>query len=182
MITDPDLPIIHRILAGEQQLYALLVNKHKGYAYSLALRILENKFDAEEAAQDSFIKAYKYLTGFNQEAKFSTWLYRIVFNTAISYKRKAKVNHESIERVRLVYSQDTLEKSDRKKFIEIALGKLNEADRVAITMFYLQELSLDEIADILSTQANTLKVRIHRARHRLAQELKTLLKEEALTL
>lgn len=182
MINDPDLGLIIRILEGEQHLYAQLVNKHKSYAYSLALRVLENKSDAEEAAQDAFVKAFKYLAGFNRDAKFSTWLYRIVFNTAISYKRKQKVKMQSIDNVHIGYQQDTLEKNDKKRFIEEAIAKLNEADRVAITLFYLQEFSLEEIADITNTPANTVKVRIHRARHRLAEELKGILHQEALSL
>lgn len=182
MINDPDILVIDRILEGEQHLYAHLVNKHKSYAYSLALRVLESKPDAEEAAQDAFVKAFKYLAGFNREAKFSTWLYRIVFNTAISYKRKQKVKLQSIDTVKVGYHQDSMERSDKKKFIDQAINKLNEADRVAITLFYLQEFSLEEIADITGTPANTVKVRIHRARHRLADELKGILNEEALSL
>jgi len=182
MTNDPDIPVINRILEGEQHLYAQLVNKHKSYAYSLALRILENKPDAEEAAQDAFVKAFKYLAGFNREAKFSTWFYRIVFNTAVSYKRKQKIKLQSIETVRIGYSQDGMERSDKKKFIDQAIGKLNEADRIAITLFYLQEFSLEEIAEVTGSPANTIKVRIHRARHRLGEELKTILKEEALSL
>jgi RNA polymerase sigma-70 factor (ECF subfamily) len=182
MITDPDLPIINRVVAGEHHLYAQLVNKHKSHAYSLALRILVSKPEAEEAAQDAFVKAFKYLGSFNQEAKFSTWLYRIVFNTAISYKRKQRVKHQGIESVNLGYTQDGPEKADKRKFIELAIAKLNEADQVAITLFYLQEFSLEEIAAITHSPANTIKVRIHRARYRLAEELKLLLKEEALSL
>ncbi len=182
MTHDPDISIISRILAGEQHLYAQLVNKHKSYAYSLALRILESKPDAEEAAQDAFMKAFKYLAGFNREAKFSTWLYRIVFNTAISYKRKQRVKPQSIDNVHLAYSHDGMEKSDKKKFIDQAISKLNEVDRVSITLFYLKEFSLEEIAAITCTPANTVKVRIHRARQRLAEELKIILKEEALSL
>jgi RNA polymerase sigma factor (sigma-70 family) len=182
MTHDPDIPVINRILAGDQHLYTHLVNKHKSYAYSLALRILESKPDAEEAAQDAFVKAFKYLAGFNREAKFSTWLYRIVFNTAISYKRKQRVKLQSIDNVHVGYSQEGMEKSDKKKFIDQAIGKLSEVDRVVITLFYLKEFSLDEIAEITCSPANTVKVRVHRARQRLAEELKTILKEEALSL
>jgi RNA polymerase sigma factor (sigma-70 family) len=182
MSHDPDLQTIERILAGEQHLYAQLVNKHKSYAYSLALRIVESKADAEEIAQDAFVKAFKYLAGFNREAKFSTWLYRIVFNTAISYKRKQKIKLQGIEHVHISYSDQGMEKSDKKKFIDLAIAKLNEQDRVAITLFYLQEFSLEEIATITGTLTNTLKVRIHRARQRVAEELKLILKEEALSL
>lgn len=177
--------LIDRILAGEQQLYAELINRYKGYAFTIALKILQNRPEAEEAAQDAFIKAFQNLSKFNREAKFSTWLYRIAFNTAVSYKRKAKVVLQSIDDVQVGHRHEgegNAEHDDRKKFIELAMGRLNDADRLAINLFYLQEFSLEEIAEITSMQANTVKVRIHRARQRLAEELKAILQKEALTL
>jgi RNA polymerase sigma-70 factor (ECF subfamily) len=177
--------LIDRILAGEQPLYAELVNRYKSYAFTIALKILEIRPEAEEAAQDAFVKAYHSLASFNREAKFSTWLYRITFNTAISYKRKRKGSYQRIENVIVEYGQEEegmLERTDKKKFINLAMNKLNEADRLALNLYYLQEFSLEEIADITGTQANTVKVRVHRARQRLADELKTILQKEALTL
>ena len=79
MTNDPEHSRIERILAGEQHLYAEMVDKYKSYAYTIAQKILQNRPDAEEATQDAFIKAYHHLKGFNQQSKFSTWLYRIVF-------------------------------------------------------------------------------------------------------
>jgi RNA polymerase sigma-70 factor (ECF subfamily) len=75
-----------------------------------------------------------------------------------------------------------LEKADKKKYLNLAIAKLGETDRTALTLFYLQEFSLEEIADIMNMQANTLKVRIHRARLKVADELKNILQKEALTL
>jgi RNA polymerase sigma-70 factor (ECF subfamily) len=161
------------------------VNAYKSYAFTIALKILENRPEAEEAAQDAFIKAYHHLGGFNRESKFSTWLYRIAFNTAVSYKRKRKGTFQSFENVVIEYGQEgdgMLERNDKKKFITQAMSKLNEADRLAITLFYLQEFSLEEISEITGMQANTVKVRVHRARQRLADELTLLLQKEALTL
>ncbi len=185
MTNDPDLLIIDRILAGEQAVYADLVDKYKSYAYTIAFKIVQNRPDAEEAAQDAFIKAYHHLKNFQREARFSTWLYRIVFNTAISYKRKNRQQFQSVETTIVEYGAEAegrLERTDKKKFIHQAMAKLNEADRTALSLFYLEEFSLEEIADITGMQANTAKVRIHRARQRLADELKTILKAEALTL
>lgn len=183
--SNPEHLIIDRILAGEAGAYAELVNKHKSYAFTLAMKILQNRGEAEEAAQDAFIKAYHHLATFNREAKFSTWLYRIVFNTAISYKRKNRQTFQSIENTVVEYSPDaegTLERMDKRKYLALAMAKLNEADRTALTLFYLNEFSLEEIADITGLEANTAKVRIHRARLRLADELKLILNQEALTL
>jgi RNA polymerase sigma-70 factor (ECF subfamily) len=185
MTNDPEHSCINRILAGEQQLYAQLVDKYKSYAYTIAQKILQNKPDAEEAAQDAFIKAFRHLVGFNQTSKFSTWLYRIVFNTAISYKRKNRRQFLSIENTIIEYRQEAegmLEKMDKKKFLNQAMAKLNDADRTALSLFYLQEFSLEEIEEITGMHANTAKVRIHRARQRLADELKKILNQEALTL
>jgi RNA polymerase sigma-70 factor (ECF subfamily) len=185
MTNDPDISLVDKIIAGEQQAFAELVDKHKSYAYTIAFKILQNRPEAEEAAQDSFIKAFHHLAGFNRQAKFSTWLYRIVFNTAISYKRKNRQQFQSLETTVLEYDQgddNALEKDDKSKYLNVALSRLNESDRTALTLFYLDEFSLEEIAEILSTQANTIKVRIHRARQRLAEELKNILSKEALTL
>jgi RNA polymerase sigma-70 factor (ECF subfamily) len=184
-MTDPEFLLIDRIVAGNQQAYAELVDRYKSYAYTLALKILENRPEAEEAAQDAFIKAFHHLKNFNKDSKFSTWLYRIVFNTAVSYKRKRKVAFQNIENTIIEYNQEAegmLERQDRRKFLNQAISHLNEADKLAITLFYLQEFSLEEIAAITGMQANTVKVRIHRARQRLADELASVLKKEALTL
>lgn len=184
MITiEEEYVLIDRILAGERQLYATLVDKYKSYAYTLAVKILENRPDAEEAAQDSFIKAFHYLKTFNKQARFSTWLYRIVFNTAISYKRKNKPSFQSIETA-VVYTErnDDLEQRDKHAFLAKAMEKLSDADRLAIQLFYMKEFSMEEVAEMTGQNANTVKVRIHRARTRLADELKKILKEEALTL
>jgi RNA polymerase sigma-70 factor (ECF subfamily) len=185
MTTEQEFALIDRILNGEQHGYAELVDRYKSYAFTIALKILGNRPEAEEAAQDAFIKAYHHLKNFNRQAKFSTWLYRIVFTTAISYKRKHKGAYQSIENVVIEYGQEAdglLERSDKQKYLHLALEKVNETDRLALTLFYLKEHSLDEIAEITGMMANTLKVRIHRARIRLAEELTQLLKKEAVTL
>lgn len=176
--------LIDRVLDGDQAIFATLVDRYKRYAYTIALKILQNPSEAEEAAQDAFIKAYQNLSGFNRQAKFSTWLYRIAFNTAITYKRKHRHIFTSIESAGGTSGRenDTLERDDKKHYIHLAMARLAEADRTALTLFYLQEFSLEEIADIMSMQVNTVKVRIHRARQRVADELKILLKQEALTL
>jgi RNA polymerase sigma-70 factor (ECF subfamily) len=180
-----DFELIDRILAGEQKAYAQLVDHYKSYAFTLALKILNHRPDAEEAAQDAFIKAYHNLASFNRQAKFSTWLYRIVFNTAISYKRKQKKNFQDIDHVVIAYEQGAegmVERKDKGKFIQKAMRNLTEADKMAITLFYLKEFSLEEIGAITGQPPNTVKVRIHRARLKLADELKNILKGEALTL
>lgn len=186
MITiQEEYSLIDKVLAGDEASYALLVDKYKSYAYTIAMKILQNRAEAEEAAQDAFIKAFRYLNNFNRQAKFSTWLYRIVFNTSISYKRKNRNQFESIENQIIEYSDHSdleIEKNDKRVFINQALMKLTEADRLAVQLFYMKEYSLEEIAEMLNQNLNTVKVRVHRARQRMADELKKILKEEAVTL
>ncbi len=180
-----EFELIDQILAGDTNRYARLVDHYKSFAFTIAMKVLENRAEAEEVAQDSFIKAYHYLKTFNREAKFSTWLYRIVFNTAISQKRKNKHAFVSIENKIIEYSERAdidLEKEDKQVFIARAMEQLNEADRLSIQLYYLKEFSLEEVADMMGQNLNTIKVRVHRARQRLADELNKLLKHEALTL
>jgi RNA polymerase sigma factor (sigma-70 family) len=176
--------LIDRILTGERQCYAPLVDHYKTYAFTIAYKIVNSRPDAEEIAQDAFIKAFHYLKSFNRQAKFSTWLYRIVFNTAISYKRKNHRQFQSVQDNLVAHApvvQD-LEKEDKQVFIARAMEKLNAADRQAIQLFYIQEFSLEEVAETMGQIPATIKVRVHRARQRLADELKKILKQEALTL
>lgn len=181
-----DLEIIHQVLDGDKSSYGSLVDKYKDFAFTIAFRIMNNTPDAEEVAQDAFIKAFRSLAKFNQEAKFTTWLYRIVFNTAISYKRKQK--REIIDAVEelpdLGVARDNLnlESDDQKKYIALAIAKLLPLDATVITLYYLKELSLDEIAQITDLTMSTLKVRLFRARKRIAKELESILKSEAITL
>ena len=177
--------LLDRILSGEKEAYAPLVDRYKSYAFTIALKILNSRPEAEEAAQDAFIKAFHYLKSFNRQAKFSTWLYRIVFNTAISYKRKNRIEFQSIDNLSVHAPKDSnqsLEQSDKIEFVRQAMDKLSETDRLAIQLYYIKEFSLEEVAGILNQPINTVKVRIHRARQRMGDELRKLLKEEALTL
>jgi RNA polymerase sigma factor (sigma-70 family) len=177
--------LLDRILAGEKQAYARLVDEHKRFAFTIAFKVLDNRAEAQEAAQDAFIKAFQYLKNFNRQARFSTWLYRITFNTAISYKRKHKPVFQSVEQTVIPHTglaEHELEQHDKLRFVHKAMQTLNEADRLALQLFYLNEFSLEEVAAITAQNANTVKVRVHRARQRLAEELKRILKEEAITL
>ena len=176
--------LIDQILAGDEKAYAKLVDRYKSYAFTIALKITGNKADAEEVAQDAFIKAFHYLKGFKRGARFSTWLYRITFNTALSHKRKNKQSFYSIEHSmnEAADEEKPMEKMDKRHFIDKALNRLNEADRLSLQLFYLKEFSLDEVADMMGQKMNTTKVRIHRARQRLADELTQILQKEALTL
>ncbi len=181
-----DDEIINQVLNGEHTQFSALVERYKNYVYTLVYNILLIEEDAEEVAQDVFIKAFTNLNKFKHDAKFSTWLYRIAFNTAITAKKKQKNSlYQQIDVFESTFATDdksAIETQDRKKYLTIALSRLSEADSTALSLFYLKEFSLEEICDIIDTNLSSLKVRLHRARKRLADELKLLLKEEAINL
>ena len=184
-VQESDHQLIEKILAGRKDLFNSLILRYQDYAFTIAIRILKNKEEAEEAAQDAFVKAFRSLKYFNHKAKFSTWLFRIVFNTAISYKRKHRHTMEDIDTISYEISQqvdDPVEGEDKKRFIQKAMANLSPVDSTIITLFYFGEHTLEEISDITGLKANAAKVRLFRARKRLAEELKKILDAEALTL
>lgn len=184
---ETDLAILDRILTGDQSAYRALISRHKDYAFTVAYRILNHREEAEEAAQDAFMQAFRSLNSFNREAKFTTWFYRIVFNAALGRKRKNKVITEPIEDFQLAGlgltdSTDNFRAQERHEHLQRALRNLSPDDVTMITLFYLKEFSLEEIEGITGIAANTAKVKIHRARKRLAEELSRSLKDEARSL
>jgi RNA polymerase sigma factor (sigma-70 family) len=184
-LTDSEL--IEKIKSGFQPAYAELINRHKNYAFTLANRILNNREEAEEAAQDAFMKVFSQINTFNNDAKFTTWFYRIVMNEALGRKRKNKIYTEDIENNISAENKNSIGEehflqSDQEKYIHLALKTLAEDDVKLITLFYLKELSLVEIGEILNITNETAKVKLHRARKRMALALNTLLKTEAATL
>ena len=166
---------IDRILKGDNNAYASLVNKHKNLVFTIAVKILKNREDAEELAQDVFIKAFEVLNTFKKESKFSTWLYRIAFNMAVSKTRKKKlptVNLETeiIENFSIddiVPDMQELSNEEQKNCIEKALKVLPYEENIIITLFYYDDKSIEEISEITSLTVSNVKVKLHRIRKKL---------------
>jgi RNA polymerase sigma-70 factor (ECF subfamily) len=180
-----DLIIIQKILAGDGQAYATLVNNYKDMAVSLAYNILLNREDAEETAQDAFIKVYSSLRAFKGNAKFSTWLYRIIVNTALNKKKIKK--HYPIELTESLNDELPAEINDivargitteHRKYIQLAMGSLNDNERICITLYYLNELSVDEINESTGISTSNIKVLLYRGRKNLYKTLYIYLKDE----
>ncbi len=182
-----DIELIGQVLAGNQPAYATLVKRHQRYVFTLALRFVKNRENAEEVAQDCFVKAYKSLTGFQQQSKFSTWLYSIVYTTSMTFLRRKKLNTFFIDddtvftEVKNVSGQMKMNETEQKSqsyYVNLAIGKLLPDDAAILTLFYQGEQSLEEISAITKMETNTVKVKLHRARHRLKEKLQSLLKNE----
>ncbi|QPH37995.1 RNA polymerase sigma factor [Pedobacter endophyticus] len=182
-----DLALIQDVLNGNPAQYALLVKRHQRFVFTLALRFSKNREDAEEIAQDCFVKAYKALGTFKQTSKFSTWLYTITYTTAMTFLRKKRLNTASLndedtfvqlENHTSAFNANGYEKHNRNKFLAQAINLLMPDDATIITLFYQGEQSLEEIGAALNMEANTVKVKLHRARQRLKEKLQFLLKDE----
>lgn len=182
-----DIELINLVLAGNRSAYADLVKRHQRYAFTLALRFTKSREDAEEVAQDCFVKAYKSLSAFQQQSKFTTWLYSIVYTTAMTFLRKKKIKTDSIDddavfiRINQLTPDlkfDSTEQKSRSYYVNLAISHLLPDDATIITLFYQGEQSLEEIAQVIGMETNTVKVKLHRARHRLKEKLEGLLKQE----
>ena len=182
-----DQALITAVLEGNTSAYAELVNRHKRFVFTMAMKFAKNREDAEEIAQDCFIKAYRALGTFKNTSKFSTWLYTITYTTAMSFLRKKRIvtysiddeeSHLQLENPISSYQANDVEKKSKYAYLNLAISQLLPDDAAIITLFYQSEQSLDEIAQVLKMESNTVKVKLHRARLRLKEKLEYLLKEE----
>jgi RNA polymerase sigma factor (sigma-70 family) len=167
--------IIGKIKDGDFSACRYIVDKYKSFVFNIALRILRNREDSEEVAQDSFIKAFKAIDTFRYQSKFSTWLYRITFNNAISRTRQKKFFQEEIneEITGLNYMTvcadglENLNRLDRRTILKKAIDNLNEEESLLISLYYYEENSMAEVAQITGMDENLIKVKVHRARKKL---------------
>ena len=182
-----DNEIISRVLKGEQNAYAELVNRYQAYVFTLVLRMIKSREDAEEVAQDVFVKAYRSLADFRGESKFSTWLYTIANTTSITFLRKKKLDVHSLDNEKVFEVADSkdsgfranlVEQKSRVNMVNEAIAMLSPDDAEIITLFYKAEQNLEEIARILRLETNTVKVRLHRARTRLKEKMEKNFSEE----
>jgi RNA polymerase sigma factor (sigma-70 family) len=182
-----DTELIKRILQGEQAFFAQLVQRYQQYVFTLVLRFTDSREDAEEISQDVFVKAYRSLADFRGESKFSTWLYTVVRTSSITFLRKKKLDTTSLDNERTFlqlenresgFNANTMEQKSRHAMVNAAIRLLSPDDSQIITLFYKGEQSLEEIGRIMGMEANTVKVRLHRARNRLREKMEKHFSDE----
>ena len=182
-----DIELIEQTLAGNQSAYADLVKRHQRFVFTLAMRFTKTREDAEEVAQDCFIKAYRSLQSFGGNSKFTTWLYSIVYTTAMTFLRKTRLDTSSIddenniiqvENQNAAFENNLAENKSRSFYLNKAIEQLLPDDAMIITLFYKGEQSLEEIAVALGIEPNNVKVKLFRARQRLKEKLERNLKHE----
>jgi RNA polymerase sigma-70 factor (ECF subfamily) len=182
-----DNDTIQLVLKGDQQAFATLVARYQNYVFTIILRHLPSREDAEEVAQDVFVKAYRSLADFRGDSKFSTWLYTIATTSSITFLRKHKLDVQSLDNEQ-VYGRaenmdggmnaNQVEQKSKIAMVNSAIKLLSPDDAQVITLFYKGEQSLDEIAQVLGQETNTIKVRLHRARQRLKEKMEKYFVQE----
>ena len=178
---------IEKVIAGQTNYFSYIVERYQDIVFSIALKVLKNREDAEEMAQESFIKAYKSLHTFQGKAKFSTWLYRITYNTCISETRKKKQYFTSTDEVQISdeaeeMNLDGIPAENREKYVKAALEKLPEDEYTLVVLYYFEDQSVDEISKVTGLSESNTKVKLHRARKKLYTILNEMLKEDLYTI
>lgn len=167
-----DQEIIASVLLGNKSDYSIIIDRYKNKAFSLLKRMLKNEQDAEEIMQDCFIKAYNSLKSFKGEAKFSTWFYRIVYNTALtklsSKKRKTESEMSSVDEhfdLKSDYDFRIPESEDLTTIVNDLVNQLPEKYSAVINLFYINEMSCEEISKVMEISVSNVKVLLHRSRN-----------------
>ncbi|MCB0806812.1 MAG: sigma-70 family RNA polymerase sigma factor [Bacteroidales bacterium] len=176
---------IDQVKSGDVNAYTFLVEKHKDMVFTVAMKIAGNKEDAEEIAQDAFVKAYQSLDNFLHKAKFTTWIYRIVYNTAISKLRKKKLDKVTLQpEITETYTLDEIVENldyynvdEQKQMVDFAMGLLEPQEKLIISFYYLNDMPVDEIAEITGLSNSNVKVKLFRIRNKMQSALKNQLQE-----
>ena len=177
---------IEKTLKGDSNAFAFLIDKYKDMVFTLAIKMVKSREEAEEVSQDAFIKAYRYLPKFKGDSKFSTWLYKIAYNTSLDAikKNSNQYNNVAIDEITVNYISsvetvlDGIEREERAVVINDCLEKLPEDEKAILVFFYFKELSLKEIIEITSMSEANVKVKLHRARKKLLSIVKNTVEPE----
>ena len=170
-----DTNLISQVLAGDTRAYTILLGRYQHMVFTLAVRMLRDREHAEEATQDVFVKAYRSLKSFRGDSKFSTWLYRVAYHRILDEcKRQSRKREQHTGFAEGLKAMDggnptweALLNQERKEVLLKALGWLSPEENSLLSLFYLQELSIKELGEVLDLNPATVKVRLFRARNQL---------------
>ena len=190
----PDQELVREALAGDQAAYQHLLKRHQKKIFELILKLVRNREEARDLAQETFMKAFGSLATYREEFRFSTWLHRIAANCSIDYIRKKKIEALSLDQpVQTQDSQITLEipdwslnpeaewvEKERSLSIQEAIDSLPSGYKEVILFRHKDEKSYQEIAGILGIPVGTVKARIFRGRELLKKKLKAWRKKYAM--
>ena len=185
-MTTNDEKIINQIIAGDPNAFSVLVDRYKDLVFTLSLKMLKNREEAEEVAQDTFIKVFKSLSKFKGDSKFSTWIYKVTYNSCLDRLKKNKkeqlkvaIDEYTEHQVKTIDNAlENMVEEERQQAIKACLELLPPDDSFLLTLYYFEEQSLDEIAKVVGLTANNVKVKLFRSRKKLTSILKANLEPE----
>ncbi len=169
---EEDAYLIRRFREGDASAFDALYEKYYGRVFSLARGILNNNEDALDAVQETFVQVWRNLKRFEAKSQFSTWLYRISVNTAIQHARRSKRHRQNtvpLETAETLPGGTVPEVSELKEQVYQTLTRMREEDRAVLVLYYWENQSLEEIAEVLGCTANAAKTRLFRARERFRE-------------
>lgn len=186
MSNKSDLDYIHKIVDGDTSAFAILVDRYKDLVFTLAYKMLKNREEAEEIAQDTFIKIFKSVVKFKGDSKFSTWVYKVTYNTCLDYLKKKKrgINISYIEDfdLRQLKAIDEIsngiDEKEKNQLIHECLFLLSSEEAFLLTLFYFEQQSTEEIAKVMDTNSNNIKIKLYRTRKKMALLLRKKMEPE----
>jgi len=183
---EADRELVRRAQQGDKEAFEVLVRKHQGRVFAVAGGILRTREDVEDIAQQVFLKAYFSIRRFDQRAAFSTWLYKITVNECWDLLRKRKVrplvyesdlSEEQAHKYQSreeggEYGLNVSERLEAREQVQQWLDCLDEKDRTMLVLKEVQGFTVEEIAEVMGLNGNTVKVRLFRARQRVAERIR----------
>jgi RNA polymerase sigma-70 factor (ECF subfamily) len=177
-----DQAYVDRVKAGDSLAYAFLVDKYKNMAFTIALKVTGNREEAEDVAQEGFLKAYQQIGAFAGRSKFSTWLYTIVYRTALNHRKSNRHHAFSLDAqadrqpaAHTTPAPEQLQAQQEQQYVKAAIDRLPPTEALLVTLYYLDENATREIAQITGLSLANIKIKLFRARKRLEKELAFLL-------
>ena len=175
MDNQEEFQIIQRICEGEINLYSIFLHRYSNAIYSLIVRIVASKEDAEELTQDVFLKAFKKLDTFHGKSGFLTWIYRIAYNTAISATRKTRqeiyyFDESMIDKVSEQHVDQLFENDENETLhhqLQLSIDKLNPEEKMLLLLHYSKGEKINDIASIMSLSTDNVKIKLYRLRKKL---------------
>lgn len=185
MIKLEDIEYIRQVRSGNIGAFTVIVDRYKDMVFNVVFRIISDRQHAEDVTQDVFIKVFQSLGKFKEHSKFSTWLYRITYNTAISATRKAKHKHmqlhdfhEDYEGQEFLEDSDELNKEDKLRCVEKVLQQMTAESSLLVTLYYMEDQSIADVSEITGLSQANVKIRLYRIRKYMIFEVNKLLEKD----
>lgn len=172
-----ELQRIRQVLAGNVSAFSHFVETYQDMAITIAHRICNNRQDAEDVVQESFVKAYHNLHSFRGDSKFSSWLYRIVYNTAVNqakariWMQNDDISLTEVQEESYFDTQKQIERMERTEMVQRVLNKMPKGEALILTLYYMEDNSVKEIAEIMGLNESNVKVKLFRARKSFREQM-----------